>query len=442
MSENLINKLFNKTSCIREGAMFDYIDNKLSNKERHLIEKHLIGCDFCSDALEGLEQLKSRERITMLNNEINNKVLSTAKDEPKVISMNLRLFIGIAAAILLLIGSTFFINNLAKKTIDEGAMAEKLSTPKTATSIDSIDDKLKTKDKEKKDKTESTQIEHEEKQSQSDTPIEETVESASQSQNNGLKIITKKEAKQSVKEKKFNSDSDNKYANATVKKDETKPDLVTKNGNNAKAENKEAASGGLNGDIALSEVSKTEREQGKINLESITQASETRNEKLNSKTKTENEKTIAAKDGAMKNSVSIPQQPTPQTLAVSKNQDAEESVTMNDKNMSLDQMASISYTSAQFPSGADSLNKFIRFNFHYPSSDYSWDKSLGTEIIVEFIINKIGKISNPIIKKGINPALNAEAIRLVKSMPNWLPAMKSGKSISQTYTLPIQLENH
>ncbi len=257
-----------------------------------------------------------------------------------------------------------------------------------------------------------------------------------------MKIITKKEAKQSVKEKKFNSDSDNKYANATVKKDETKPDLVTKNGNNAKAENKEAASGGLNGDIALSEVSKTEREQGKINLESITQASETRNEKLNSKTKTENEKTIAAKDGAMKNSVSIPQQPTPQTLAVSKNQDAEESVTMNDKNMSLDQMASISYTSAQFPSGADSLNKFIRFNFHYPSSDYSWDKSLGTEIIVEFIINKIGKISNPIIKKGINPALNAEAIRLVKSMPNWLPAMKSGKSISQTYTLPIQLENH
>ena len=151
MSENLINKLFNKTSCIREGAMFDYIDNKLSNKERHLIEKHLIGCDFCSDALEGLEQLKSRERITMLNNEINNKVLSTAKDEPKVISMNLRLFIGIAAAILLLIGSTFFINNLAKKTIDEGAMAEKLSTPKTATSIDSIDDKLKTKDKEKKE---------------------------------------------------------------------------------------------------------------------------------------------------------------------------------------------------------------------------------------------------------------------------------------------------
>jgi len=438
MSEHLITKLFNKTYCIREGAMFDYIENKLSNKERHLIERHLLGCDFCNDALEGLEQLKSRERITTINNEINNKVLSTAKDEPKVISMNLRLFIGIAAAILLLIGSTFFINNLAKKTIEEGAMAEKLSTPEKSTSSDSMDDKLKTEDNEQKDDIETTQIQHEGKQSQADTPLEETVQPTSQSPNSGAKIIDKREAIQGVKAKKSSTDGDNKYTNRPVQKDETKPAFVTKNEKIVTTENKEAASG----DITLSEVSKPETPKDKINLESITQASETRNEKLNSKTKTDSEKTIAAKNRAMKNSVSIPQQPTPQTIAVSKNQDIEESITMNDKEMSLDQMASISYTSAQFQGGADSLNKFIRFNFHYPSSDYSWDKSLGTEIIVEFIINKIGKISTPIIKKGINPALNAEAIRLVKSMPNWLPAMKKGKPISQTYTLPIQLENH
>ena len=66
MSDSLKHKIFIRTDCVSEQTMFDYIDKKLSAKESHSVEKHLLHCELCSDALEGLELTKTRTRIAAI----------------------------------------------------------------------------------------------------------------------------------------------------------------------------------------------------------------------------------------------------------------------------------------------------------------------------------------------------------------------------------------
>jgi tetratricopeptide (TPR) repeat protein len=56
--------LFNpQTGCLTEQALFDYIDGRLSAPACHQAEKHMLDCAFCSDAVEGLEQVKDRRSV-------------------------------------------------------------------------------------------------------------------------------------------------------------------------------------------------------------------------------------------------------------------------------------------------------------------------------------------------------------------------------------------
>ena len=60
MQEN--NNIFDESSgCIRQDALLEYLQGKLSGKERNLVEKHLLECEMCSDELEGLTNLLEPE---------------------------------------------------------------------------------------------------------------------------------------------------------------------------------------------------------------------------------------------------------------------------------------------------------------------------------------------------------------------------------------------
>ena len=50
MNNDLKHTIYNPTDCLSEKMLFDYIDNKLNQKERHIVEKHLLDCEMCSDA--------------------------------------------------------------------------------------------------------------------------------------------------------------------------------------------------------------------------------------------------------------------------------------------------------------------------------------------------------------------------------------------------------
>ena len=61
-------------------------------------------------------------------------------------------------------------------------------------------------------------------------------------------------------------------------------------------------------------------------------------------------------------------------------------------------------------------------------------------MFVQFIVNKDGSISNPEVIKSANSLLDAEALRVVKSMPNWNPGKQRGEPVRVRFTVPVNFK--
>ena len=91
-----------------------------------------------------------------------------------------------------------------------------------------------------------------------------------------------------------------------------------------------------------------------------------------------------------------------------------------------------------FPGGTNGLIQFISSNVVYPKE--ALDKGIEESILVKFIVNESGVVTDPIILKGNNELLKNEALRVVKLIPNWKPGSHKGKPVSVYYTLPITFQ--
>jgi len=93
---------------------------------------------------------------------------------------------------------------------------------------------------------------------------------------------------------------------------------------------------------------------------------------------------------------------------------------------------------AEYPGGSKKMGEFLQSNLHYP--DFALDMGLGGRCYVRFVISKTGEVSNVTVKRGVAfcEECDAEAIRVVKSMPNWIPGMNDGKPVNMWYNLPIK----
>ena len=90
----------------------------------------------------------------------------------------------------------------------------------------------------------------------------------------------------------------------------------------------------------------------------------------------------------------------------------------------------------EFPDGGmTGLMKYFKKNMRYPEEA----KKAGTQgrVVVQFLINKNGAISDVSVLRSVDRLLDAEAVRLVRSMPKWKPGMQKGKAVTVKYTLPV-----
>lgn len=90
---------------------------------------------------------------------------------------------------------------------------------------------------------------------------------------------------------------------------------------------------------------------------------------------------------------------------------------------------------AEFPGGQDSLMKFLAANIHYPQA--AKEKGIRGRVIITFIVEKDGSLSNIKVLRDIGDGCGDEAIRVVKLMPKWKPAKQRGKNVRQQFVLPI-----
>ena len=89
----------------------------------------------------------------------------------------------------------------------------------------------------------------------------------------------------------------------------------------------------------------------------------------------------------------------------------------------------------EFPGGMAELMKFLSENVLYPA-EAEKAKQQG-RVIVSFIVETDGTVSNPKVLKKVSDLLDAEAVRVVNSMPKWKPGMQNGEAVRVKYTIPI-----
>jgi len=89
----------------------------------------------------------------------------------------------------------------------------------------------------------------------------------------------------------------------------------------------------------------------------------------------------------------------------------------------------------QYPGGPQALFKFLSENVKYPAE--AEKAGIQGRVIATFVVEKDGSISQPTVVKSVNPLLDAEAIRVISAMPNWIPGKQNGKVVRVKYTVPL-----
>ena len=90
---------------------------------------------------------------------------------------------------------------------------------------------------------------------------------------------------------------------------------------------------------------------------------------------------------------------------------------------------------AEFPGGIQALMQWLSMNVRYPEDAMKNDAQ--GRVIVKFVVNADGSISDPTVLKGVETSLDKEAVRVVRAMPKWIPAENQGQKVASYFNLPI-----
>ena len=89
----------------------------------------------------------------------------------------------------------------------------------------------------------------------------------------------------------------------------------------------------------------------------------------------------------------------------------------------------------EFPGGNGAVAEYVRENMKYPA--IAKEKGTQGRVIVQFVVNKKGKIVSPKVARSVDPDLDKEAIRVISGMPKWKPGVQNGKKVRVKYTVPV-----
>ena len=89
----------------------------------------------------------------------------------------------------------------------------------------------------------------------------------------------------------------------------------------------------------------------------------------------------------------------------------------------------------EFPGGVKALRQYLAATVKYPK--IAQEKGIQGKVYVTFVVNKDGSVLNTKIARGVDPLLDAEALRVVSSLPKWNPGKQKGQAVAVQYTVPI-----
>ena len=92
----------------------------------------------------------------------------------------------------------------------------------------------------------------------------------------------------------------------------------------------------------------------------------------------------------------------------------------------------------EFPGGELELRKYIAENVNYPA--VARENNIQGRVYVRFVVTTNGSVDQVSVARGVDPLLDAEAIRVVKGLPKWTPGKQRGQAVNVWYTVPINFQ--
>ena len=88
-----------------------------------------------------------------------------------------------------------------------------------------------------------------------------------------------------------------------------------------------------------------------------------------------------------------------------------------------------------FPGGQQALFEWLSKNIKYPV--VAEENGVQGRVIVTFVVERNGSITDVQVAKSVDPSLDKEAVRVVKAMPHWIPGKQNGSAVRVKYTVPV-----
>jgi protein TonB len=89
----------------------------------------------------------------------------------------------------------------------------------------------------------------------------------------------------------------------------------------------------------------------------------------------------------------------------------------------------------EFPGGEQALRDYIAGNISYP--EQAKKDSITGKVYISFVIDTTGRVEEAKVVRGVHPLLDNESLRVVRSMPAWIPGKEKGKPVKVAYTIPV-----
>ena len=91
-----------------------------------------------------------------------------------------------------------------------------------------------------------------------------------------------------------------------------------------------------------------------------------------------------------------------------------------------------------FPGGQGALMAYLGKNIKYPT--IAQENGTQGRVIIQFVVEPDGSISNVTVARGVDPYLDKEAVRVVKAMDKWIPGKQNGKAVRVKFTVPVMFK--
>lgn len=124
--------IFERGECLPEDMLLRYVNDQLTAKEKHVVEKHTLGCELCADALEGLMLMKAPSQLNGIVESLNKRI-GGAGEGRKPIVLSINTFMAIAAGLALLIGLFFIFNTGLKEASSDKTLSDNLKQKEEVT---------------------------------------------------------------------------------------------------------------------------------------------------------------------------------------------------------------------------------------------------------------------------------------------------------------------